>query len=144
MSTAIVTVAVDATTQKVLLVLAALLVGSSVGLLGALLFGLVAGARTRPPGAPPVRMRAPAAMNAAAVQPLAETQAAAGAFVAPGIGSVPAFFALDADVVRDRHRELYDEEYAKQLHHVDALRRAIGTRLAVGGELHKPSEEPDA
>ena len=35
-------------------------------------------------------------------------------------------------------------EYAKQLHHVDALRRTIGTRLAVGGELHKPSEETDA
>ena len=144
MSTAIVTVAVDATTQKVLLVLAALLVGSSVGLLGALLLGLLADTRARPPRAPTVRMQAPVTTSVAAVQPLAETQAAAGAFVAPGIGSVPAFFALDADVVRDRHRELYDEEYAKQLHHVDTLRRAIGTRLAVGGELHKPSEEPDA
>ena len=143
MSTAVVTVAVDATTQKVLLILAALLVGSSVGLLGALLLGLVADTRTRPPRAPAVRMQAPVATNAAAVRPLAETQAAAGAFVPPGIGSVPAFFALDADMVRDRHRDLYDEEYAKQLHHVDRLRRTIGTRLAVGGELHTPPEESD-
>ena len=144
MSTAIVTVAVDATAQKVLLVLAALLVGSSVGLLGALLFGLVAGARPRPPSAPAIRMPAPAATSAARLHPLAEAQAAAGAFVAPGIGSVPALVALDADLVRDRHRELYDAEYAKQLHHVDTLRRTIGTRLAVGGEPHKPSEEPEA
>jgi hypothetical protein len=142
MSAGIVNVAVDATTQKVLLVLAALLVGSSVGLVGGLLFGLVGG-RAR-------RERAPAApmpATPAAPQPLSGAPPPApapGTFVAPGIGTVPAFFALDADTVPDRHRELYDSEYAKQLHHVDRLRRSIGTRLAVGGELHKPSEEPDA
>ena len=43
---------------------------------------------------------------------------------------------------RDRHRDLYDAEYVKQLDRVDALRRTIGTRLALAGEPHQPSE-PD-
>jgi len=143
-SAAIVSVAVDATTQKVLLSLAAVLIGSSVGLLGALLLGVVAGRRARPPRAAAVRMQA-AAVTRAPSQPLDEAMPAApGPFVAPPIGSVPALLALDGDAVRDRHRGLYDEEYAKQLHHVDTLRRRIGTRMAVGGEPRKPSEEPDA
>jgi hypothetical protein len=145
-SSGIVSVAVDPTTEKVLLILAALLVGSSVGLLGALLFGLVADGRARPARVRTVRMRHPAPMHAS-TQPRAEPPPSSptpGAFVAPGIGSVPALYALDSDVVRERHRDLYEEEYAKQLLHVDTLRRTIGTRMAVGGELHKPSEEPDA
>jgi hypothetical protein len=56
---------------------------------------------------------------------------------------VPALFAIDADMVRDRHRELYEVEYAKQLHRVDTLRRTIGIRLAVGADPATPSEEPD-
>jgi hypothetical protein len=143
-SAAIVTVAVDATTQRVLLILAAVLVGSSVGLLGALIFGAVARGRPRAPRVPAVRMSAPA-MTRAPTPPLAEP-APPAPFVAPGIGSVPALFALDNDVARDRHRDLYDAEYAKQLDHVDSLRRTIGTRLSVADELHKPpaQKEPDA
>ena len=144
MTAAILSVAVDHTTQKVLEIVAALLVGSSVGLLGALLFGLVTRDRARPRRAAAVRMQAPAVTHTPS-QPLAEAAPAAqGPFVAPGIGAVPALFALDNDVARDRHRELYDAEYAKQLHHVDRLRRTIGTRMAVSGDLDKPSEEPDA
>ena len=56
---------------------------------------------------------------------------------------MPALYAVDSDVVRDRHRDLYDAEYVKQLDRVDALRRTIGTRLALAGESHQPSEEPD-
>ena len=55
---------------------------------------------------------------------------------------MPALYAVDSDVVRDRHRDLYDAEYVKQLDRVDALRRTIGTRLALAGERPKPSEEP--
>ena len=55
------------------------------------------------------------------------------------MASVPALYALDSDVVRDRHRDLYDAEYVKQLDRVDALRRTIGTRLALAGEPHQPS-----
>jgi hypothetical protein len=143
-SAAVVNVAVDVTIQKVLLGLAAVLVGSSVGLLGALLFGLVAGGRARPPRAAAVRMQAPAVTRAPSSPLDQATPAAPGPVVAPAIVPVPVLLALDGDVVRDRHRELYDEEYAKQLHHVDTLRRTIGTRIAVGGELHKPSEESDA
>jgi hypothetical protein len=141
---ALVTVAVDATTQKVLLVVAAVLVGSSVGLVGALIFGLLAGGRRRPRRAPVVRMPGPAAMHIPPAQPLVEAPPAPGPYAAPAIGSVPTLFAVDADVARDRHRELYDAEYAKQLRHVDTLRRTIGTRLAVAGGPHEPSEEPDA
>lgn len=141
---ALVTVAVDATTQKVLLVVAALLVGSSVGLVGALIFGLLAGGRRRPRRAPVVRMPGPAAMHIPPPQPLLEAPPAPGPHATPAIGSVPALFAVDADVVRDRHHELYEAEYAKQLRHVDTLRRSIGTRLAIAGEPSEPSEESDA
>jgi hypothetical protein len=144
-SAAIVSVAVDATTQRVLLILAAVLVGSTVGLLGALIFGLMTSARGRPPRAPAARMRAPV-IAPAPVQPLAkEPVPPPSPFVGPTIGAVPPLFAVDSEVVRERHRELYDAEYAKQLHHVDALRRTIGTRMAVGGEPQTPSaqEEPD-
>ena len=139
-------VAVDATTQKVLLIVAALLVGSNIGLAGALLIGLVDSARarrSRPRTALPPAPMPPA--TDVATQPRGETPSSAqDALVAPALGSVPALFALDADMARDRHRELYDVEYAKQLHHVDRLRRTIGIRLAVATDPPAPSDEPDA
>lgn len=137
-------VAVDPTAQKALLILVALLVGSNIGLAGALLFGVVTGARARRSRARSAAMQAPAAADVA-TPPLAQAPpSTAGAFVAPAIGSVPTLFALDADTVSDRHRELYEVEYAKQLHHVDTLRRTIGIRLAVAADPPTPSEEPDA
>jgi hypothetical protein len=144
-SAAIVSVAVDATTERVLLILAAVLVGSSVGLLGALIFGLVTSARARPPRAPAVQMPPPPIAPAPLPPLSAEPAPPPGPFVGPAIGAVPALFAVDADVVRERHRELYEAEYEKQLNHVDALRRAIGTRMTVGGEPQTPpaQEEPD-
>jgi hypothetical protein len=150
-SAAIVTVAVDTTTQRLLLILAAVLVGASVGLLGALIFGALAGMRAKPPQPPAVRMPAPPPAPATTrplrrplPEPLTEPPAPApSAFAAAGIGTAPALYALDGDVARERHRELYDAEYVKQLDHVDALRRTIGRRLAIAGEPHTPSEEPD-
>ena len=144
MSLAIVTIAVDTTTQRLLLVLAAVLVGASVGLVGALVFGAVKNVRAQPERAAAVR--APAPPPPARPRPIAEPRTQPDApppspFGAPGMGSMPALFALDGDV-RDRHRELYDAEYVKQLEHVEALRRTIGTRLALAGETHQPSE-PD-
>ena len=125
MSVAIVTVAVDTTTQRLLLILAAVLVGAGVGLVGALIFGVVTGVRATPAahtGGPDVGA-APAARRpiSTAAEPVGPP--AASPFAAPRIGSVPALFAVDSDVVRDRHRELYDAEYVKQLDRVDALRR---------------------
>ena len=144
MIVAIASVAVDRTAQKELLILAAVLVGSNVGLAGALLFGVVSSARARHARARAAAMPTPAATDVAP-QPLAQAPPSApGAFVAPAIGSMPALFALDADMVRDRHRELYEVEYAKQLHHVDTLRRTIGIRLAVAADPPAPSDEPDA
>jgi hypothetical protein len=136
-SAAILNVAVDATTQRVLLILAAVLVGSSVGLLGALIFAFVTSARGRPPRAPAVRMPAPA-IRPAPIEPIAGPPAPPPS---PFVGPVPALFAVDSEAVRERHRELYDTEYAKQLDHVDALRRLIGTRMAIGGEPPPPAQQ---
>ena len=144
MSAAILNVAVDATTQRVLLILAAVLVGSSVGLLGALIFAFVTSARGRQPRAPAVRMPPPA-IRPAPIEPIAEAPAPPPSpFVGPAIGPVPALFAVDSEVVRERHRELYDTEYAKQLDHVDALRRLIGTRMAIGGQPPPPPAQQES
>lgn len=145
MSAALLSVAVDATTQRVLLVLAAVFVGSSVGLVGALIFGFVSSARARPPRPPAVRMSPPAIAPLPAA-PISEAiEPDPNSFAGPAIGAVPVLFAVDSDVARDRHRDLYDAEYAKQLDRMDALRRTIGTRMAVAGEVHTPlKEEPDA
>ncbi len=150
MRAAIVTVAVDTTTQRLLLVLAAVLVGASVGLLGALVLGAVKGLRAAPgramavpvPGPPAGRPR-PAREARAGPEPRAEPHPPAPSPFAAGIGPVPALYAVGGDAAGDRHRELYDAEYAKQLDRVNALRRAIGTRLALSGEPHQPAAEPD-
>jgi hypothetical protein len=153
-SAAIVTVGVDTTTQRLLLVLAAVLVGASVGLLGALIFGAVKGMRATPGRAAAVQMAGPPTARprpapeprpvpVPRAEPDAPASLASSPFGGPGIGSVPALFAVDSEVARDRHRELYDAEYVKQIDRVNALRRAIGTRLALAGEPHQPSEEPD-
>lgn len=147
MSAAIVTVAVDPTTQRLLLALAAVLVGASVGLLGALIFGTAKGTRATPGPAAAVQMSGSTMARPRPVpepRPVAEPDASASSpFGAPGMGSVPGLCAVDSDVARNRHRELYDAEYVKQLDRVNALRRTIGTRLALAGEPHRPSEEPD-
>jgi hypothetical protein len=151
LSTAIVSVGVDTTTQRLLLVLAAVLIGASVGLLGALIFGAVKGMRATsgreaavqmsgPPPARPRTVPAPRHVPSPRAEPEPPT---ASPFGAPGIGSVPGLYAVDSDVARDRHRELYDAEYVKQLDRVDALRRTIGARLGHAGEAHQPSAEPD-
>ena len=62
MSTAIVNVAVDTTTHRLLLVLAAVLVGASIGLLGALILGAVKGGRATPARAVAVRRSGPPRM----------------------------------------------------------------------------------
>ncbi len=145
MSAAIVTVAVDTTTQRLLLILAAVLIGASVGLVGALVFGAVKGVRATSTRAAAVRMSGPPPVRPRPVpepRPAPEPHAPSP-FAAPGMGSMPALYAVDSDVDRDRHRELYDAEYVKQLERVDVLRRTIGTRLALAGESHQPSEEPD-
>ena len=143
MRVAIVTVAVDTTTQRLLLVLAAVLVGASVGLLGALLFGAVKSVCATPERAVAARMSAPPPVRPRPVpEPRTEPDAPPSSpFGSPVMASMPALYALDGDV-RDRHRELYDAEFVKQLDRVDDLRRTIGTRLALAGESHQPSE-PD-
>jgi len=152
-SVAILTVGVDTTTQRLLLIVAAVLLGASVGLLGALVFGAMTGMRAKPARRPAVRMPAPQPATAPAAmrplrrplpEPLTEPPVPAPSPFAPaGIGAASALHALDGEVARERHRELYDAEYVKQLDHVDALRRSIERRLALAGEPHRPSEEAD-
>jgi hypothetical protein len=142
-SAAIVSVAVDATTHRLLLILAAVLIGASIGLLGALILGAVKGVRPAPGRAEAVRRSGPPPTRTRpAPEPRAEPDVrATSAFGA--VGALPSLYVVDSEVVRDRHRELYDAEYVKQLERVDALRRTIGTRLALAGEPHQPSQEPD-
>jgi hypothetical protein len=149
MSAAIVTVAVDTTTQRWLLVLAAVLIGASVGLLGALILGAAKGLRATPrraaaaqrPGPPTARPR-PVSESRPVPEPRPAPDAPASSPLG-AMGAVSALYAVDSDIVRERHRELYDAEYVKQLDRVSALRRTIGTRLALTGEPHQPSDEPD-
>jgi hypothetical protein len=105
-----------------LLVAAALLVGSAVGLVGA----LIVARATRPRALPPLPAQpapAPAPVPTAAV--------------------VPTRLAEDGpDAVRERHRELYDTAYSAQLDRVDRLRRTLGTQLA-NGEPHRQAEEAE-
>jgi hypothetical protein len=146
-STAIVTVAVDTTTHRLLLILAAVLVGASVGLLGALILGAVKGVRATPGRAAAVRRSGPPPTRTRtrpAPEPRAEPETpATSAFDVPAMAALPSLYVVDSDVVRDRHRELYDAEYVRQLERVGELRRTIGTRLALAGEPHQPSQEPD-
>jgi hypothetical protein len=145
LSTAIVTVAVDTTTHRLLLILAAVLVGASIGLLGALILGAVKGGRATPARAAAVRRSGPPPTRTRpAPEPRAEPDTpATSAFDVPAMGVLPALYVVDSDVVRDRHRELYDAEYVRQLERVGELRRTIGTRLALAGEPHQPSQEPE-
>jgi hypothetical protein len=93
---------------------------------------------------PPTARPRPAGERRPVPELRAESQAPASSPVGPPrMGSVAALYAVEGDVARDRHRELYDAEYAKQLDRVNALRRTIGTRLAPAGEAHRPAEEPD-
>jgi hypothetical protein len=148
---ALVTVAVDTTTQRLLMVLAAVLVGATVGLMGALILGAVKGLHAPPGRATAVPMSGPPAARPRPVreprpvpEPRGEPEAPASSpFAAAGMGSVPALYAIDSEVARERHRELYDAEYVKQLDRVNALRRTIATRLALAGEPHQPAGEPD-
>ena len=155
-SAAIVTVAVDATTQRLLLDPRRRC--SSVASVGArrsaALRRVDQGAARRPRArAAPADARAAAARDALAPR-AALPSADAGTRRAPSVAPGPRVGAarssrVDATIVRDRHRDLYDAEYVKQLDHVNTLRRTIGTRLAVAGDPHPPSEpdppeEPDA
>jgi hypothetical protein len=105
--------------------------------------------RAKPPRPPAVRMPAPPPATTRPLRrPLPEPLAAPpvpapSPFATAGIATAPALYALDGDIARERHRELYDAEYVKQLDHVDALRRTIGRRLALAGEPHTPPGEPD-
>jgi hypothetical protein len=129
-----------------LLSAAALVVGVAVGLIPALLLGMLLGLVPRPPllrsrrparALPPLERPAPEHAPPVA----APTASAASMASAPSI-SIPIPVGVEVEpppperagvaAARRRHRGLYDDEYAKQLDHLDALRRTISTRLAVG------------
>lgn len=140
-------------TAKILLVSGAVIVGSGIGLIPAALLGMVLGVLPKPPRTPRRRRPTPAARPparagrpATPARPAPAIRAAiagppgppsAGQPVAPAAAEVPAVAVAVANGGRDRHRELYDAEYAKQLHRVQALRRTITSQIAA------PSSEPD-
>jgi hypothetical protein len=142
-------------TAKILLVSGAVIVGSGIGLIPAALLGMVLGVLPKPPRTPRRRRPRPtpaappparAGRPATPARPAPAIRAAiagppgppsAGQPVAPAAAEVPAVAVAAANGGRDRHRELYDAEYAKQLHRVQALRRTITSQIAA------PSSEPD-
>jgi hypothetical protein len=129
------------TPLKLLLGGAAITVGLFVGLVPALLLGMLLGLVPRPRVLRPRRV-ARAAPQRQATMALPYVRAVptptldAPAVVLPSSmrQRVEPELPEEADlaVARERHRGLYDDEYAKQVEHLDALRRTIRTRLAVG------------
>ena len=120
----------------ILLVVAALLLGVVVVVVPLVVFRLAAGGGRRR-GVPAAR-RAP--IRSARLQPfILEPVALEQPVVAlPSVVTVAPEPALESsepaptEVVSDRHRDLYHDEYARQLDRVETLRQAIRTRLAVG------------
>jgi hypothetical protein len=131
---------------KLLMGGAAITVGVLVGLVPALLLGMLLGLIPRPRRLRSRRVaRAAAPAGPRSPFPLVRTFPA-GEPAAPDMPSVvlpPSMRQhiepepeqpeeLEVAVARERHPGLYDDEYAKQLDHLDTLRRTIRTRLAVG------------
>jgi hypothetical protein len=131
---------------KLLLGGAAITVGVLVGLVPALLLGMVLGLIPRPrllgsrraaraAPAPGPRLPVVRAVPTAEMAALDAPSVVLAPSMRPHVDAEPE--APDEDevaVARERHRRLYDDEYAKQLDHLDTLRRTIRTRLAVGAQ----------
>ena len=137
---------------KLLLSGAAITVGVLVGLIPALVLGMVVGLVPRPGRArraTPVR-EAPSWLAAPALAPVALE---APAVVLPAsmrqhhveLAPEPDEEQVDLEVAaaRERHRSIYEDEYAKQLDHVDALRQSIRSRLAIGAQPPSDDAERD-
>jgi hypothetical protein len=136
------------TPVKLLLGGAAITVGVLVGLVPALALGMLLGliprprllrsrrvARDAPPAGPrlAVMRTVPSGETAALDAPSVVLPSS----MRPHVDPEPQAPDEDEDedevaVARERHRRLYDDEYAKQIDHLDTLRRTISTRLAVG------------
>jgi hypothetical protein len=141
---------------KLLLGGAAITVGVLVGLVPALLLGMLLGLIPRPrllrsrriarPAPPPgPRLAVMRAIPTGETAPLDTPSVALAPSIRPHVEPEPE--APDEDEValaRERHRRLYDDEYAKQIDHLDTLRQTIRTRLAVGAQpmSDDPPREP--
>lgn len=119
-----------------LMVLAVILLGIVVGIVPVVIVRLVAGGPPRPrrhlrrrrpeprmfepvPEVVPAPVPAPAVVESRVAEPEPEL-----------VVGVP------VEAVNERHRDLYDEEYARQVDRVETLRRTIRTRLAVGAQTN--------
>jgi hypothetical protein len=115
-----------------LMVLAVVLLGIVVGIVPVVIFRLVAGGprRPRPRRHPKPRMFEPAPVVAPAP---VSAPAVESRVVEPEPEPV---VEVRVEAVSERHRDLYDEEYARQVDRVETLRRTIRTRLAVGAQTN--------
>ena len=104
------------------MVVAVVLLGFVVGLVPVVVFRLMGGARRRSPRRrrPEPRMFEPVLDEAPAPAPVVEPLAVETLPIDPS-----------PEAVSERHRDLYDEEYARQVDRVATLRRTI--RTATGG-----------
>jgi hypothetical protein len=133
------------TPLKLLLGGAAITVGMVVGLVPALLLGMLLGLIPRPRVLRPRRVAHPAPQRqptvalpgVRAVPTAAPRTLDAPAVVLPSSMRQriePALEEADIAIARQRHRRLYDDEYARQLEHLETLRRTIRTRMAVDAQ----------
>jgi hypothetical protein len=121
----------------VLMVIAVVLLGVVVGIVPVVIVRLVAGGRRSSPARrrPQPRIfepprEAPAEAPARPRGPIAEP---------PAADPPPEpLVATPVVAVNERHRDLYDEEYARQVDRVETLRRTIRTRLTVGAQTNEP------
>src|SRR5262245_24823345 len=122
----------------ILMVLAVVLLGIVVGIVPVVIVRLVAGGRRTSPArrrpeprifepAPP---EAPAEVPTEPLPPITEPLAADP--------QLEPLVAARLDAVSERHRDLYDEEYARQVDRVETLRRTIRTRLTLGAQTNEP------
>jgi hypothetical protein len=117
----------------ILMVVAVVLLGIVVGIVPVVIVRLVAGGRRTSPArhrpeprifepAPPEAPVEPPPPPAPITEPLAADP------------QPEPLVAARLDAVSERHRDLYDEEYARQVDRVETLRRTIRTRLTVGAD----------
>ena len=114
--------------EKVALVVAAVIGGSLIGLLGATLLAR----RHRSPAEPPTRAAAPIAPMPPPTAPFPPPPVALHVYDVKD---------PELDGARERHRELYDAEFLAQVDRLERLRRRIGKRLEP--DRWSAFEEPD-
>ena len=151
----------DPQAVRIVVIAGAVVIGIVVGLIPALLLGMVLGLAPRPrmarlrrrlanadASAPPPGAGRPRPFPTPLVFDLHPVEQVAvplrNLMPAKVHGPLPAPFPEDAVAARERHRELYDVEYSEHLRRIETLRRSISIRLAVPASSPADTVPPTA